>query len=60
MYGSLGIDLEDWDDDKNWDNSVIHLGTFDFLVLVKIARKWLSGEVIEECILPGSFVLNLH
>ena len=60
MYGSLGIDIEDWNDDNNWDNSVIHLGTFDSLVLVKIARKWLGGEALEDCYLPGSFLLDLH
>ncbi len=59
MFGSLIIDLEDWNDDTHWDNSVIHLGSYDPVIIAKIARAWLGGESLDFCRSLGGFVVDL-
>jgi uncharacterized HAD superfamily protein len=48
-FNQFQIDLEDWNNDKNWDNSVIHFTTLDKCSLIKIANAWLRGESVEYC-----------
>lgn len=49
------LDLEDWTYEATWDNAVAHLEATDEAAL-SIARAWLAGAALEECILlavPG-------
>jgi hypothetical protein len=59
VFEQFQIDLEDWNDDKNWDNSVIHFITPDKLSLIKIAIAWLRGDSVEYCKTLGGIVLDI-
>jgi uncharacterized HAD superfamily protein len=58
-FKQFQIDLEDWNDDKNWDNSIIHFTTSDKFSLIKIAIAWLRGESIEYCKTLGGTILDI-
>ena len=46
------IDLEDWNYEATWDNSVAHLQAADEDV-PEIIQAWLTGATVEECIRLG-------
>ncbi len=47
--GECVLDLEDWSDDSQWDNSVAHAISEDMNRLAEIALAWLKGKPLEEC-----------
>lgn len=57
--GTILIDLEDWNDDTHWDNSVIHFESRDYNIIVEIAKAWLGGESIEYCKTLGGIEIDL-
>jgi len=52
LAGQLVIDLEDWNYQATWDNSVAHLEASDEDV-PEIVQAWLTGATVEECIRMG-------
>src|ERR1700719_1820767 len=52
LAGRLVIDLEDWNYEATWDNSVAHLGALDDDVPA-IVQAWLTGATVEECVRLG-------
>lgn len=49
LSGESVLDLEDWRDDTQWDNSVAHASSQDLPLLSDIARTWLTGNSLEAC-----------
>jgi len=47
VYGSIIIDLEDWNDETQWDSSVAHFAALDCETIAKIARAWLQGDPLD-------------
>jgi hypothetical protein len=52
LAGELVIDLEDWNCQEAWDNSVAHLKASDEDV-PGIVQAWLTGATVEECLHLG-------
>src|ERR1700722_737520 len=52
LAGQMVIDLEDWNYEATWDNSVAHLQAADEDV-PEIIQAWLTGATVEECIRLG-------
>jgi hypothetical protein len=48
LAGELVIDLEDWNYEATWDNSVAHLEASDEAA-PRIVQAWLGGATAEEC-----------
>lgn len=49
LAGELVIDLEDWNYQASWDNSVAHLEVTDENVPA-IVQLWLTGATADDCI----------
>ena len=52
LAGQLVIDLEDledWQNNERWDNSVAHLAAPNIEIGVSIALAWLNGQGVEAC-----------
>ena len=47
VYGAIIIDLENWNDETQWDNSVAHFTAHDCETIIQIARLWLKGEPLD-------------
>jgi hypothetical protein len=47
--GGFVIDLEDWEYDETWDNSVAHLMTTNIEACSMIIIAWLSGNTLDLC-----------
>lgn len=57
LAGHLVLDLEDWNYDATWNNSVAHLGALDEDV-PGIVQAWLTGASVEECVRLGGRQTN--
>lgn len=49
LSGKVKIDLEDWNFEETWDNSVATLWPKDLSTCAMIAIKWLGGGTLNEC-----------
>jgi hypothetical protein len=49
LAGDLSIDLEDWQNDEAWDNSVAHLTAPSMERAGAIIIAWLSGQSVDAC-----------
>ena len=47
LAGELSIDLEDWEHDETWDNSVAHLTAPNIEGAAVIIVAWLSGQPLD-------------
>jgi hypothetical protein len=52
LAGQLVIDLEDWNYEATWDNSVASVGALDE-DLPGIVQAWLTGATVDECVRLG-------
>lgn len=43
LAGEVSIDLEDWTNDDEWDNSVANVTTHDIKLAASIVAAWLKG-----------------
>jgi hypothetical protein len=49
LAGQISIDLEDWQTDETWDNSVAHLSAASTETCSAVILAWLSGQPIATC-----------
>lgn len=49
LAGRIAIDLEDWENDEKWDNSICNLTVKDIETCAAIALAWLHGTSADEC-----------
>ncbi len=52
LDAELAIDVEDWDRDATWDNSVVYLQAPDSN-LPGVVQAWLTVATVEECVRVG-------
>ncbi|NEP51522.1 MAG: hypothetical protein F6K65_23065, partial [Moorea sp. SIO3C2] len=43
----IAIDLEDWQDEREWDNAVARITVEATAEVVDIVKTWLSGEKLD-------------
>ena len=53
LDGDMVVDLEDWNFDGTWDNSVAHLSVPNEDLLIRSVSAWLSGSSLEEVLSMG-------
>jgi hypothetical protein len=49
LAGDISVDLEDWLNDSEWDNSVAHLVAPSIESCSNVIIAWLSGRSVAEC-----------
>jgi hypothetical protein len=49
LGGESKVDLEDWNCDDTWDNSVAHVFSQNLELLSSIVELWLNGGSISDC-----------
>lgn len=43
----IAIDLEDWQDEREWDNAVARITVEDTTEVIDIVKTWLSGKKLD-------------
>jgi len=49
LGGEIAVDLEDWEIDESWDNSVANLTVRSLEEAASVITSWLSGGSIDYC-----------
>lgn len=49
LSGEAVLDLEDWSDETQWDNSVAHGCSQELALLSNVAKVWLTGGSLDQC-----------